>query len=59
MPETPAYDKRLHPYCIRMLAELEDVQKEYEEWWSEGGMGRMDNAPPRLNVAWAFSDDED
>ena len=59
MPEPPAYDKRLHPYCIRMLAELEDVQKEYEEWWSEGGMGRMDNSPPRLNVAWPFSDEED
>jgi hypothetical protein len=42
-----------------MLAELEDVQKEYEEWWAEDGMGRLDNAPPRLNVAWAFSDEED
>jgi hypothetical protein len=59
MPEPPAYDKRLHPYCIRMLAEFEDVQKEYEEWWGEDGMGRLDNAPPRLNVAWAFSDEED
>ncbi len=26
--EQTGYEKRLHPYCIRMLAELEDVQKE-------------------------------
>lgn len=28
LAERPPYDKRLHPYCIRMLAELEDVRKE-------------------------------
>jgi hypothetical protein len=28
VPEIPGYDKKLHPYCIRMLAELEDVQRE-------------------------------
>jgi hypothetical protein len=28
LAERPPYDKRLHPYCIRMLAELEDVRRE-------------------------------
>lgn len=28
VPEPPGYEKRLHPYAIRMLAELEDVQRE-------------------------------
>ncbi|WVW82100.1 hypothetical protein I302_104105 [Kwoniella bestiolae CBS 10118] len=53
------YDKRLHAYAIRMLAELEDAQKEYDEWWSDGGVGKMDGAPPRLTVAWPFHDGED
>ncbi|KAJ9125259.1 hypothetical protein QFC22_000214 [Naganishia vaughanmartiniae] len=57
--QQPPYDKRFHPYCIRMLAELEDVRREYDEWWAEDGPGRQDNAPPRLNVAWPFSEDED
>ncbi|GHJ85745.1 hypothetical protein NliqN6_2147 [Naganishia liquefaciens] len=59
LTERPPYDKRLHPYCIRMLAELEDVRREYDEWWAEDGPGRQDNAPPRLNVAWPFSEEED
>lgn len=78
------YDKKLHAYAIRMLAELEDAQKEvstptscslgvgmsasriiltkrwqYDEWWSDGGVGRMDGAPPRLTVAWPFHEGED
>jgi hypothetical protein len=69
------YDKKLHAYAIRMLAELEDAQKEvsylyikvdvhraddqYDEWWSEGGVGKVDGAPPRLTVAWPFHDNED
>jgi len=53
------YDKKLHAYAIRMLAELEDAQKEYDEWWSEGGIGLMDGAPPRLTVAWPFHEGED
>ncbi|KAJ9108791.1 hypothetical protein QFC21_000111 [Naganishia friedmannii] len=57
--QQPPYDKRFHPYCIRMLAELEDVRREYDEWWAEDGPGQQDNAPPRLNVAWPFSEDED
>lgn len=58
-PDVPAYDKRLHPYCIRMLAELEDVQKEYDDWYAEDGPGRIEGGPPRLQVAWPFADDED
>lgn len=58
-PDVPAYDKRLHPYCIRMLAELEDVQKEYDDWYAEDGPGRLEGGPPRLQVAWPFADDED
>ena len=27
-PEPPGYSPNLHPYCIRMLAELEDVERE-------------------------------
>ncbi|WWC86062.1 uncharacterized protein L201_000933 [Kwoniella dendrophila CBS 6074] len=57
--EDKGYDKKLHAYAIRMLAELEDAQKEYDEWWSEGGVGKMDGAPPRLTVAWPFHDGED
>ncbi|KAK6905515.1 hypothetical protein I203_106344 [Kwoniella mangroviensis CBS 8507] len=57
--EDKGYDKRLHAYAIRMLAELEDAQKEYDEWWSDGGVGKMDGAPPRLTVAWPFHDGED
>lgn len=71
------YDKKLHAYAIRMLAELEDAQKEvccplchshrccivadlqYDEWWSEGGVGKVDGAPPRLTVAWPFHENED
>ncbi|KIR67572.1 hypothetical protein I314_01989 [Cryptococcus bacillisporus CA1873] len=53
------YDKRLHPYAIRMLGELEDAQKEYDEWWSDGGYGKLDGLPPRLTVAWPFHDSED
>ncbi|OXG25689.1 hypothetical protein C361_01649 [Cryptococcus neoformans Tu259-1] len=53
------YDKRLHPYAIRMLGELEDAQKEYDEWWSDGGYGKLDGLPPRLTVAWPFHDNED
>ncbi|WWC58416.1 uncharacterized protein I303_100956 [Kwoniella dejecticola CBS 10117] len=53
------YDKRLHAYAIRMLAELEDAQKEYDEWWSDGGVGKMDGAPPRLTVAWPFHEGEE
>ncbi|KAK8865757.1 hypothetical protein IAR55_000904 [Kwoniella newhampshirensis] len=53
------YDKKLHAYAIRMLAELEDAQKEYDEWWSDGGVGRVDCAPPRLTVAWPFHEGED
>ncbi|WVQ85644.1 hypothetical protein IAT38_007810 [Cryptococcus sp. DSM 104549] len=53
------YDKRLHPYAVRMLGELEDAQKEYDEWWSEGGYGKIDGLPPRLTVAWPFHDGED
>lgn len=53
------YDKKLHCYAVRMLAELEDAQKEYDEWWSEGGIGKVDGAPPRLAVAWPFHEGED
>ncbi|WWD18062.1 hypothetical protein CI109_102509 [Kwoniella shandongensis] len=53
------YDKKLHAYAIRMLAELEDAQKEYDEWWSDGGVGRVDCAPPRLTVAWPFHEGEE
>ncbi|WVQ71148.1 hypothetical protein IAR50_000673 [Cryptococcus sp. DSM 104548] len=53
------YDKRLHPYAIRMLGELEDAQKEYDEWWSDSGYGRLDGLPPRLTVAWPFHENED
>ena len=53
------YDKKLHAYAIRMLAELEDAQKEYDEWWAEGGVGKVDGAPPRLSVAWPFHEGED
>lgn len=56
-PKDPGYPKRLHAYAIRMLAELEDAQKEYDEWWSEGGIGKVDGAPPRLAVAWPFEMD--
>jgi hypothetical protein len=55
----PGYPVRLHAYAIRMLAELEDAQKEYDEWWSEGGIGKVDGAPPRLAVAWPFHEGED
>ncbi|BEJ18126.1 hypothetical protein CspHIS471_0704030 [Cutaneotrichosporon sp. HIS471] len=55
----PGYPLRLHAYAIRMLAELEDAQKEYDEWWSEGGIGKVDGAPPRLAVAWPFHEGED
>lgn len=58
-PLDPGYPKRLHAYAIRMLAELEDAQKEYDEWWSEGGIGKVDGAPPRLAVAWPFHEGED
>ena len=73
--EEKGYDKKLHAYAIRMLAELEDAQKEvrfslccyaeytlmiqYDEWWSEGGVGKVDGAPPRLTVAWPFHENED
>lgn len=53
------YDKKLHCYAVRMLAELEDAQKEYDEWWSEGGIGKVDGAPLRLAVAWPFHEGED
>ncbi|KAL1406191.1 hypothetical protein Q8F55_007880 [Vanrija albida] len=55
----PGYPKRLHAYAIRMLAELEDAQKEYDEWWADGGIGKVDGAPPRLAVAWPFHEGED
>nr|XP_019014772.1 uncharacterized protein I206_00858 [Kwoniella pini CBS 10737]OCF53553.1 hypothetical protein I206_00858 [Kwoniella pini CBS 10737] len=57
--EDKGYDKKLHAYAIRMLAELEDAQKEYDEWWSEGGVGKVDGAPPRLTVAWPFHEGEE
>ena len=57
-PET-GYDKKSHAYAIRMLAELEDAQKEYDEWWADGGVGKVDGAPPRLSVAWPFHEGED
>ncbi|WVF70746.1 hypothetical protein IAT40_005540 [Kwoniella sp. CBS 6097] len=57
--EEKGYDTKLHAYAIRMLAELEDAQKEYDEWWSEGGVGKMDGAPPRLTVAWPFHEGEE
>lgn len=59
IPEPPAYDTRLHPYCIRMLAELEDVQREYDDWYAEDGPGRLEGGPPRLQVAWPFAEDEE
>lgn len=59
MPPDPGYPRRLHAYAIRMLAELEDAQKEYDEWWSDGGIGKVDGAPPRLAVAWPFHEGED
>ncbi|BEI87095.1 hypothetical protein CcaverHIS002_0704410 [Cutaneotrichosporon cavernicola] len=55
----PGYPLRLHAYAIRMLAEFEDAQKEYDEWWSEGGIGKVDGAPPRLAVAWPFHEGEE
>ncbi|WVQ97110.1 hypothetical protein IAU59_004220 [Kwoniella sp. CBS 9459] len=57
--EEKGYDPKLHAYAIRMLAELEDAQKEYDEWWSPGGVGQRDDAPPRLTVAWPFHEGED
>ncbi|WVR05720.1 hypothetical protein IAU60_002744 [Kwoniella sp. DSM 27419] len=57
--EEEGYDAKLHAYAVRMLAELEDAQKEYDEWWSEDGVGKRDGAPPRLTVAWPFHDGED
>lgn len=59
MPRDPGYAARLHAYAIRMLAELEDAQKEYDEWWADGGIGKVDGAPPRLAVAWPFHEGED
>lgn len=59
IPRDPGYPKRLHAYAIRMLAELEDAQKEYDEWWADGGIGKVDGAPPRLAVAWPFHEGED
>ncbi|ORY20952.1 hypothetical protein BCR39DRAFT_74335 [Naematelia encephala] len=53
------YDKKLHAYAIRMLAELEDAQKEYDEWWADGGVGRVGGCPPRLTVAWPFHEGEE
>lgn len=32
---------------------------QYDEWWSDDGVGRMDGAPPRLAVAWPFHEGED
>ncbi|KAL7423767.1 hypothetical protein Q5752_001351 [Cryptotrichosporon argae] len=58
-PADKGYDKRLHPYAVRMLAELEDAQKEYNEWWSDGGVGKVDGAPPRLAVAWPFHEGDE
>jgi len=57
--EEEGYEPRYHAYAIRMLAELEDAQKEYDEWWAEGGVGQMDGCPPRLTVAWPFHEGED
>ncbi|WVN85624.1 uncharacterized protein L203_100773 [Cryptococcus depauperatus CBS 7841] len=57
--EEKGYDKRLHPYAIRMFGELEDAQKEYDEWWSDTGYGKLDGLPPRLTVAWPFHENED
>ncbi|KAK4685823.1 hypothetical protein P7C73_g4314, partial [Tremellales sp. Uapishka_1] len=57
--EEEGYEKKLHAYAIRMLAELEDAQKEYDEWWSEGGVGKVDGSPPRLTVAWPFHEGEE
>ncbi|ORX34220.1 hypothetical protein BD324DRAFT_653488 [Kockovaella imperatae] len=53
------YPKKWHAYAIRMLAELEDAQKEYDEWWSPGGVGTVDGAPPRLTVAWPFHEGDE
>lgn len=53
------YDRKLHAYAIRMLAELEDAQKEYDEWWADGGPGKTEGCPPRLSVAWPFHEGED
>ncbi|OCF33327.1 hypothetical protein I316_05068 [Kwoniella heveanensis BCC8398] len=57
--EEKGYHTKLHAYAIRMLAELEDAQKEYDEWWADGGIGRVDGAPPRLTVAWPFHEGEE
>jgi len=36
-----------------------ELMIQYDEWWSEGGVGKVDGAPPRLTVAWPFHDNED
>ena len=57
--EEEGYDPKLHAYAVRMLAELEDAQKEYDEWWGEGGIGMLDGQPPRLTVAWPFHEGDE
>ncbi|CED83461.1 Uncharacterised protein family UPF0592 [Phaffia rhodozyma] len=55
------YDRKLHPYAIRMLAELEDTMVEYNEWFGPDGQGTLsgDGQPPRLTVGWSFHDEDD
>ncbi|EIW72637.1 hypothetical protein M231_06537 [Tremella mesenterica] len=57
--EDRGYDRKFQPYAVRMFQEFENAQKEYEEWWAEGGIGRADGVPPRLTVAWPFHENED